>query len=247
MVDVPEKWNELTPKQFIAAINMFMGAYSEEDFLHEMFGFTNRQINKLSSYYRYRIIHLVDFIQNVKNPHNSFFIEKLPGTNLFSPGTKLKGCCLQQFMTVDTYFQQFAIKEMDENLLNLFISTLYMSSDQRYVVEDESGKYNLLDLSENEKVVSRIDTTTKYAIFLNFVLIKAWLSKSYPLLFPSSDDADEEKYSNRTQLKATNWLEIFDSFVGDNIPQMKTYQAMPATDAFRIMNRRIREARKDVH
>ena len=39
VIDVPEKWNELTPKQFIAAINMFMGAYSEEDFLHEMFGF----------------------------------------------------------------------------------------------------------------------------------------------------------------------------------------------------------------
>ena len=42
----------------------------------------------------------------------------------------------------------------------------------------------------------------------------------------------------------TDWLAIFDAFIGDDVADMRKYQIMLATDAFRIMERRIKNAQK---
>lgn len=40
--------------------------------------------------------------------------------------------------------------------------------------------------------------------------------------------------------KASDWLGLFDSFVGDNIPFMKDYQRMACMDAFRIIDAKVK-------
>ena len=40
--------------------------------------------------------------------------------------------------------------------------------------------------------------------------------------------------------RASDWLPLFDSFVGDNIPFIKEYQRMPCMDAFRIIDGKIK-------
>lgn len=76
------------------------------------------------------------------------------------------------------------------------------------------------------------------------MLIRSWLCKSFPHLFPEPEDADERPSNSPRQPKPVNWLSVFDTFVGDNVAQMEHYKAMAATDAFRVMNRRIRESKK---
>jgi hypothetical protein len=247
-VNVPERWNELTAAQFIAAVRLWMGEITDDSFISAIFSLSRSTVRMLTDYQRFTLIHLVDFLNNTKSPHNSFFISSLSqyGCGPFlSPGPRLKGCTLQQFMTADTFFQQFALNQDQPKLLDMFVASLYMTKNQRYVdIEIGLNKsLRLLDLDENISLQCHLDHDTKYAIFLNFLLIKSWLSKAYPFLFPTADDDDD--YSNRPKPAPVNWLEIFDSFVGDNVPDMKKYQAMPATDAFRIMNRRIKEAKKN--
>jgi hypothetical protein len=43
------------------------------------------------------------------------------------------------------------------------------------------------------------------------------------------------------QNKSTDWLNVFDNFVGDDIAHAEAYKTMEATDAFRIMNKRIHD------
>ncbi|KAA6324913.1 hypothetical protein EZS27_025814 [termite gut metagenome] len=102
-------------------------------------------------------------------------------------------------------------------------------------------------------LIRTLDKEIKFALFLNFILIKRWLGTAYPHLFPQAEEEKEsgikknKKGKQEKPLKATDWLEIFDPFVGDNIPQMEKYQVMPVMDAFRILNRKIRDAKKRNH
>lgn len=69
-------------------------------------------------------------------------------------------------------------------------------------------------------------------------MIKNWLAKMFPNMFPKSASGEGNG-------KAADWLALFDSFVGDNIPYMEHYQRMECMDAFRIINRKIAEQKKN--
>lgn len=42
----------------------------------------------------------------------------------------------------------------------------------------------------------------------------------------------------------TDWLAIFDAFMGDDVAFIERYKRMSALDAFRLMNRRIKQSRQ---
>lgn len=83
--------------------------------------------------------------------------------------------------------------------------------------------------------VTKIDRHVKYAIFLNYVFVKRWLSKAFPFLFPLDDEPEEKR--NSPAAPSVNWLDIFDAFVGDDVAVMEKYQAMPVATAFRLLNK----------
>ena len=56
-------------------------------------------------------------------------------------------------------------------------------------------------------------------------------------------DEPKEK-GNAPAAPSVNWLDIFDAFVGDDVAVMEKYQAMPVATAFRLLNKRIRDAQK---
>ena len=87
----------------------------------------------------------------------------------------------------------------------------------------------------------------RQAVFLNFILIRRWLSRSYPHLFPPAQADDEEEEESDKQPKKprpTDWLAIFDAFMGDDVAFIDRYKRLPALDAFRLMNRRIRQSKQ---
>ena len=74
--------------------------------------------------------------------------------------------------------------------------------------------------------------------------VKRWLSKAFPFLFPLDDEPEPEEKRKKPTAPSVNWLDIFDAFVGDDVAVMEKYQAMPVATAFRILNKRIRDAQK---
>lgn len=266
-INAPEKWEELTARQFLAAVRLWSGTITQSDFLRQVFGFSRREVRHMGDYQRWVLLHVTDWMQNLKRPHNCFFLERIPKSSLYAPGPRLKGCSLQQFMTVDTFFSQYTmamsnlqlqkgeVKSMEmlmdgaQQMLDQFIAALYKRHDETYSVEEHritigEGEPRLVVLDDHLPAVRKMAPEMKQAVLMNYVLIRSWLCKSFPHLFPEPEDADERPSNSPRQPKPVNWLSVFDSFVGDNVAQMEHYKAMAATDAFRVMNRRIRESKK---
>lgn len=253
---LPERWEELTAVQFIAAIRLWMGEIAEAEFLRVACGFSAVVMRRMDDYQRFAITREMMWVRNVRRPHNSFIIDRLPGTKLQSPGTKLKGCTLQQFMTFDSFYSLYlahssqskeTVSEAATNALDNFIATLYRRDDEFFSVREAQiamGKTNgvkLVMMDVQLSIVATLPQAVKEAISVNYVLIRSWLSKAYPHLFPEGED--EEPTNTPRQVKPVDWLKVFDAFIGDHIGDIEKYKAMQATDAFRIMNRRIREAK----
>ena len=264
----PEQWEELTARQFLAAVRLWSGTITQNDFLRQVFGFSRRELSRMDDYQRWVLLHATDWMQNLRRPHSSFFLERIPGSSLQAPGTRLKGCSLQQFMTVDTFFSQYTtamstlqvkpgevkstqgVHENARKYMDLFIAALYKRPGETYSVEEHritvgQGEPRLVSLDDHLVAVSKMFPEQKQAVVLNYVFIRSWLSKSFPHLFPEPEEDDHPRPSNSPrQPKPVNWLAVFDTFVGDNVALMEHYKAMAATDAFRVMNRRIRESKK---
>jgi len=261
---LPERWGELTAEQFVAAVKLWSGAIAVDEFLSVVLGIKAKEVAMMDDFQKWVLARETDFMQDINRPHNAFFLQQLPGSELKAPGVRLKGCTLQQYMTVDTFFSQYTteLSRMTlqkgevtgdltiaaEEYLDNFIAALYKKEDEVYCMAEASTlqvrreNVHLIILEEHLEVVRTLDKSVKQAIVLNYVLVRSWLCKAFPHLFP---EAEEREVNNKARVpKPTNWLEVFDNFVGDNVAEMEKYQAMQATDAFRIMNRRIREAKK---
>ncbi|KAA6326010.1 hypothetical protein EZS27_024833 [termite gut metagenome] len=199
----------------------------------------------------------MEFVHDARTSHWEFYLQRIPSTRLLAPRERLDGMCFQQFMMVDTYFSRFLITKKEE-FLDRMVASLYLKENERFALSFESApslfKRNpvLLNMEKRLPVIRALSKEIKFALFLNFILIKRWLGAAYPHLFPQAEEEEKEsqrKKNKKEQKKqvTTNWLEIFDSFVGDNIPQAEKYQIMPVMDAFRILNRKIRDAKKHNH
>lgn len=247
--NLPENWRELDAHQFVYAVKLWLGEVGIAEFLHHFLGIKKKVISLLSDYQMWVLMHEIDWIQNLHEPHNAFFIETLPGTPLESPGDRLKGCSLQQFMTADTFFSLYCVNQERDNL-HAFIASLYKRENEVFSVEEPvepqmQNSKRLVVLDEHIEQVERLPEIMKQAVFLNFILIRSWLSRAFPLVFPEPEEEEPGIRRNKRQRKPkpVDWVSIFDALVGDNLADMEKYKAIPATDAFRIMNRRIREAR----
>lgn len=248
-LDMPVKWSELNTEQFLLIAESFCKDISDKDFISKLIGCN---VNNLPDYFIYKISECLKFLYSCDTGIDRFYLDRLPDTSFYSPGIRLKGMTFEQFMHIDTMFNKYVRNSSDENL-NMFVAHVYIRHNEYFVLPEDDRKHlfsihkkKLLKPVDNAVVISkRVDRHIKYAVFLNYILIKHWLSKSFPFLFPEDNTRSSENRTGRIRIPSVKWLDIFDSFVGDDIAQMDKYRAMPATTAFRIMNRRIRESQKN--
>lgn len=235
---IPSTYSEMSPVQFLASIRLSKGWIDEMTFFVQFFGIKKKQLLKLEAYQLYKLAELMDFLKDVRSPYQEFYIESLSG-KLLAPPAKLRGVCFQQFMTVDTFFSWYVSTENVE-YLNRFVAALYLKGNESYFPEKgEKG----LDLEGRVKMVAKLPFDLKYSILINWALIKSWLGHSFVHLFPPVEPSENSK-GDKVKAKPTNWLSIFDQFVGDNIADIPSYKALPCMDAFRLLNKRIKDAKK---
>ncbi len=245
VVHVPETWHEMSPKQFLAAVRFYQKTIDEGAFFQQFFSLSKFLLNRLGRYPIYKMAEQIEFVRDCRQPHNAFFLERLPGTDLFAPLPKLNRMSLQQYMTIDTYFNRYVLSENDKFLERMIAATYLPENVVFNLPESQVPSLFkkmpvLLNMDKSLPIVEHLEKEIKLAVFMNLMLIKNWLGGLFPYLFPSVEDTPKRPLKTKT----VDWLEIFDSFVGDDVAEMKKYQAMEVMNAFRVMNRRIKNSMK---
>ena len=238
---VPQSWSELSSDQFLQVIRYILGLSSEAKLFASVLGIRMRLIKRIDTFLLYKLGELLSFLHDDHISLDHFIIPTIKSDRqtLYSPSVRLSDVSLQQFMSADTFFSFFVLTKRDE-FLDKLVASLYLAKGETFVIRN--NKSHLVDIDHKCFAIKKIPYAIRYAVFINWSFIKTWLGRLYPYMFPPGDsDTDKDKHSKP---QAPDWLTLFDNFVGDNIPDMQAYQAMPCMDAFRIINRKIKENSK---
>lgn len=224
--NVPEKVTELSSRQYAALVKYQHGLITEQELLSGLLLLGEKHVKSIGDFHRYKLIELLVPVSDLSQAADRFIIERIPETDLIAPAARLKGISFMQFMFADTRYDQY-LEGKQEDLLAQFVSSLYLVDGEVFTE---------IDMTERTGYITDyLDTITAQAIVLNYMMIKKWLSASYSYMFSSAEG------SGSGGARRQKWLDIFDAFVGENIPDTPYYQSMPCMDAFRIINKRMKE------
>ncbi|MGV8828253.1 MAG: hypothetical protein ACWA6U_08015 [Breznakibacter sp.] len=223
----PDQWEELTAEQLVALVQLMNGTVDEESLMSLMLGLPKRVVRRLDPFQRYKLGELLDFLSS-RAPINRFILKFANG--LEAPADGLDDVGFGEFIHIDTFYMDYLESQKPEHRLKL-VSCLYvMHKDGKR--PDFTGRIDTL----RSRHISDIE---QEAIVLNYGLIRTWLSKAYPEVFPEPKEGSENK-----RAKLNGWLEVFDSLVGDDIVNAERYALKPCMEILRYMNRKIKENRK---
>lgn len=237
---LPTCFDELSAAQFEAVVGASQDLAGQQQ-LWKAMGVSPSLLEVLPVWVQTQVCHILDFLSDQDAAIDHFIIESVPGPDRFcrlvAPSPQLDGVSLQQFMTIDSFFS-FYLSTKNEEFLGKMLASVYLKKGEGFVRDDDHPK---LVPIEKRAAFFQDNKTLKDCTLLNWLMIRNWLSSVFKNLFQRS--AVEEPSSEGGQ--GTDWLGLFDSFVGDNIPFMEAYQKMECMDAFRIIDRKIKEQRKN--
>lgn len=211
-IDVPEEMNQMSQEQMISVTRFYLGEMTQSAFISLFFGISKRLVRKLNAFQQFKLIELVDFTRQEDAICTEMIVNRPDGKKHAScPLRMLRNTSFKQFMLIDTCFSAYASGK-DEKMLKNFMEAVFCFETDESIETDKA---------------------TMLAVFFNWLFIKNMLSARFPLLFPEG--------SGEENPGVVRWLDIFDSFVGEDVAHMYDYERMQAMDVLRIMNRRIKE------
>lgn len=228
-VDIPESWREMSEKQFIAACSLADGKVEEYEFYSQYFGIPADGVDALSLYDFYMLNSLMNFMREPAML-NSFKIARV--ADFIAPLPALASMDFEQFMMVDTFFNWYVQTENDA-YLNRMCAALYLMRGEK--VSD-------LNMSDRAKTWELVNTPVKYAIMVNWSMVRMWVANAYPYLFPSGD-SEAPRVKNKNPKLSSTWLDIFDALVEDDLSKIASYKRLHCLDVIRIVNRKIKNQR----
>lgn len=227
---VPSGWEDMTDKCFLCLIEL-----SEDGNMSNYaryFGLPQDALSKIDVYTIYCLGSLIPTL-NSDTSLSRFIIPEISSisskSKFLSPAEELYGMTFQQFITVDTYYSWYQQTKNDEFLLYMAMCT-YMKDGENFEEIDESLR--LKEWTSVPKIYLK-------ALLLNWMMIKNWLCKCYPQLFPKG--AAEDKPANGKIKMFNAWSEIMDALVADDLTRLESYKRLACMDVLRILNRRIKE------
>lgn len=234
---LPENYAEMDERQYRAAMLKMMHMSEVSTFWESFVGIPHRFFGSLPEWVLHEMDKMLEFIPKLDERIDRFFFERLPirGTlrksRFIAPEPMLGNMSLQQFMTTDNFFSYYTVTQR-EAFIDRMIASLYLKPHETFVIEDKKDR--LVPLEERSHYIhNHVTVEVRFGVFVNWIFIKNWLSKAFPHLFKRG------KSDGKPQ--ASDWLPLFDSFVGDNIPFIKDYQRMLCMDAFRIIDGKIKQ------
>lgn len=234
--NIPTKYAEMTAAQFMATVRISKGMITDEEFFVEFLGVPRHVLARLDGYQLFKITEILEILKSNQS-FDDFFIPSIGKYK--APYAQLSGMSFQQFMTVDTFYSWYNYTE-NKDYLYRFASTLYLKNGEaaRFASSD-----NNIDIDKRIAFFMTVDEDRLQAIVLNWLLIHEWLSECYRDLFPKSETPRKDKNGNIIKSKPGDWLQVFDSLIGDKLEAMEDYRKLECMDIFRIINRRIKDSK----
>lgn len=241
-IDVPERWEDLKPHQFEVCAQLHTNPPSDQEFIRRFFGLDNKLIKRLSKFEIYKLTEMVGFAVTPAATTSHFYMQEISGTGLLSPTNRLGNMTLEHFALMDTYFFKYVNKPTESRMCK-FVASLYLKKNEELTAIDFTKRV--------KSVEKRVDKSTLYAIFLNYLFVRKWLAQSFSHLF--DDDGNEEETPRKRKFakpeKAVKslpkWVDIIDNFVGDDVLHYDQYTHMNCLRAFKIINNRIKNYKKN--
>lgn len=230
-VQVPDSWKDMNAQQLIVAARAYVEHLTEEDFIAAFYGIDKAHVSQMDDFQRYRVMDLLQFVLNPDGRVNSFYLQVVDG--LQAPRPKLKGMTVEHFSIVDSYFFEVAEKQTDD-LMNQFVAALYLKKNESITT---------VDMAKRIRRVAQIDKATKYAIFLNYIFIRRWLSGAFPYLF-QTDDSKKHAGQMPERIRKRNapdWAGIIDNVVGDDVLNYERYKELDCLVFFKSINYKIKK------
>jgi len=228
---IPGSWMDVNAVQLIAIAEHYLGKCNEFKLLAALCGIKERVIRKMPEFFMVKLAEEFEWIKDFK-PSNSFILKKVK--HLQAPKSKLEAMTFGQFIFVDTFYNDWCQDEKAETL-NKFVACLYLPKHYTF-----SEKY----IEVNAAAVAKIDERVKYAITLNYRLVKEWLTERYPMVFEKPDNDPTKKKRNKTGKAGNGWVSIFESIVGDDITRADDYARVPVHSVMRFLTKKIKENAK---
>ena len=232
---VPESYREMNERQYHAAMLHLMHLVDRAPFWYRYVGMKPSFCEQLPEWVLMQMDDMLAFIPMLSEQLDHFIIEQLPqrgvwGKRLSAPEPMLANVSLQQFMTADSFFSYYCVTQR-ETFIDRLVASVYLAKHETFVLENK--KDVLVPMEQREAYIHKhMPAEVRFGVFMNWILIKNWLTATFPNMFPRG--------SSDGKPKASDWLGLFDSFVGDNIPFMKDYQRMSCMDAFRVIDGKIK-------
>lgn len=225
----PDRWEELSSPQFTALARMLTDdpSIDEITLLSTMLNVPKRVVRRFNMYQKYKLGELLDFLAN-HAPVNRFVVKKI--SRLSAPADNLDDVTFAEFIHMDTFYMDYLESKSMEDRAKL-VGCIYV----RY----KEGKRPLFDGNINTNDVALISPADQEGAVLNYGLVRTWLSKAYPEVFP-----DAEAIGSNTNKRGGGWLSVYDALVGDDIINADSYANRPCMEVLRYMNRKIKENRK---
>lgn len=158
----------------------------------------------------------------------------------YSPRPTLSGTTFNEFLYIDTYFQQFHEDQSGEHLWRM-ASILYRPKGQKaddVRIPFNEAKHNLF--SEKWK---RVNGYIIEAIYFNYRIVRNHIEDLYPALFPKNE---EEKPEDDMKLAPIDpvWLTSLEAICDGDLDKMNKYGADEMHNVLRLMDRSLTKKRK---
>lgn len=235
----PSNWKELNGLQLIAVACLYHGTIKERRLLQVMTGMPKKIIKQLDDFQVYKLIELMEFLQNKRPPFQQFILKQLwVGFKEFvSPGDKLKGVTFGEFIFADTYYSNYAIDSKEEDL-NKFVSCFYREKKKGAKVA-----FNENEIEARAQLISKLPIADREAVAMNYGMMREWLERTFIHVFPKVDE-ESKKPKKKKQASNGSWIDVFDNVVGDDLINEDKYAQLPVMNVLRKMNKAIRENNK---
>lgn len=221
---IPEKWDEVSPRQLIAIAKNYLGESSEDMLLSVMCGVRKKLIRNLDTYQKLSLAEELNFITDYK-PFSHFIIRKAGA--LRAPKPRLQAMTFGQFVFAESYYANWLQSQKDEDL-DKFIASLYLP---------EGAKFESENIAALALIAGKQPLITRFAISINYRLVKEFLAHAYPLIFQKPKPGAKPGAGD-------GWIKVMESVVGDDIINQDKYAGLQLHNVLRFITRKIKENNK---
>jgi len=197
----PEKWEELSRKQFKKLVNLF---YMQELTEHE------RKLKTAMVLYRLTRLNLFLFdaeqMQHLVKKCQWIFEEsltaqlipsfKIKGKRYYGPGADLSGYVGYEFIHADTYFMKY-MENQNMEMLEKMISVLYRPENEKLTKEEFEGDYRIPFTPYKAKQelpnIKKLPTWMKYAILMYYMGCRQGWENLHKNLFSQESESDAKE------------------------------------------------------